>query len=68
MRGSRNYNPEIGMHHLFIRIYAEGLINDVEPWTSTPLLFDMKTIWGEKYDPNCNIYGETKRWLTDGEG
>ena len=42
----RNFNKVTGMNHLFVRIYAEGLINDIEPWAPSPYNFDMKAVWG----------------------
>ena len=61
----RNVNPLSGMNHLFIRIYADGLVNDVEPWASAPWRFEMESNWGKKYNPDFNFYGETRRWLSD---
>ena len=65
----RNYNYRYGkkiMHHLFI------LINDgtnkifVEPWSSHPQLYLMEDNWKSTlYNPKCNIYGETDKWMSE---
>lgn len=62
----RNLNPLAGMHHLFIRVYLEGQVIDVEPWTDIFWKYDMKEVWGKRYNSDYNYYGETRRWLMDG--
>lgn len=59
----RNLNPVTGMNHLFVRVYANGKINDIEPWAPDVYDYEMENVWGERYNTRYNYYGETKRWL-----
>lgn len=59
----RNKNPVNGFHHLFIRVRANTKSEwiYIEPQAYYPNL-DMFEYWGERYDPQYNIYNETYIW------
>lgn len=59
----RNKGP--GIHHLFISIWWQGSRIDVEPWASDPYKYLMTDNWTDVYNPDNNIYGETKEWLKE---
>ena len=48
-----NKNPKAGMNHMFVRIYSENGVLDVEPQGSA-VRYSMGLIWGSKYDPMFN--------------
>jgi len=51
----QNYNPAIGMNHMFVQVYVSyNNYIDVEP-QGTALKYKMPLIWGDKYDPKFNI-------------
>jgi len=61
----RNVNWLTDMNHLFICI-NNGYRNIwVEPGTYDPYNYTMESIWGDRYDPICNKYGETQYWLSE---
>ena len=69
---SWDYSPEQedtsklcgSFHHLFIGMRYGSNIVFIEPWTYDPELFLMEDNWpARKYNPSCNIYGETAKWM-----
>lgn len=61
----RNYNKGI-MNHLFVRVkYGLSPWIYVEPAyiPSEHISYEMWDVWGSRYDPLYNIYGETNMWL-----
>lgn len=57
-------NKNGGFHHLFIGIKHKGRMILVEPWAYNPNHYLMEENWpASRYDPRCNIYGETEKWL-----
>lgn len=61
----RNRNSNTDMNHLFIYITDTNKnIIAVEPGTYNPCNYKMENIWGDRYDPLYNKYGETAYWLS----
>lgn len=60
----RNKNPINGMHHLFCRVLDNDTWIYIEP-DSRFYMYDMNAIWGSRYDPKYNIYGESYRWMKE---
>lgn len=62
----RNRNWLTDMNHLFICIIDNTGENIwVEPGTFNPSNYRMENVWGDRYDPLCNRYGETEYWLRE---
>lgn len=62
----RNVNPNTGMNHLFVHVWNDSSESiDIEPWTSNPYIYKMNDVWGNRYDPAYNKYGETDYWLSE---
>lgn len=63
----RNLQGDV-MNHLFVQIQDENSRKiDVEPWASNPKTYLMSENWtSDKYNPYFNYYGETERWLSEG--
>ena len=63
----RNYNPG-KMNHLFVKVDNRHIetrtddVNDVRDIDDTFNYF-IEDVWGAKYDPKKNRYGETTKWL-----
>ena len=57
----RNKNWLTDMNHLFICVHNIY----VEPATYDPYNYTMESVWGDRYDPTCNKYGETRYWLSE---
>ena len=55
-----NVNRRTGMNHMFIRIYYNGGVMDVEP-QGTPTMYSMGLIWGVAYDYTFNT-DVTSQW------
>ena len=56
-------NHSLTLNHLYVGVYENNSLIFVEPWTSNPYVYDMQTIWGEKWNPRFNKYDETEKWL-----
>ena len=56
-------NHSLTLNHLYVGVYENNSLIFVEPWTSNPDVYDMQTIWGEKWNPRFNKYDETEKWL-----
>ena len=62
----RNVNPNTGMNHLFVHVWNDRSESiDIEPWTQNPYVYRMQDIWGDRYSPEYNKYGETDYWLNE---
>jgi len=48
-----NENPKNGMNHMFIRIFYNNNLIDIEP-QGTPDRYSMGLIWGVQYNPTYN--------------
>lgn len=61
----RNYNEGTGMNHLFARVKCDAYLGwtNVETWTDYIYIYDIETIWRDKYNPVYNYYGETSYWM-----
>lgn len=60
----RNYNPAMDFSHLFVRIRLLGMWYCIEPsYNPNRLTCVMSDVWGDRYDPAYNRYGETDYWL-----
>ena len=62
----RNYNPNTGMHHLFVMVYDPNIKKyvTIEPditWRDT---FIVSFVYGEQYDQKFNHYGETEEFMS----
>lgn len=62
----RNYNTKYKLHHLYCRVYDErnNVWVKVEP-DRNQYSYKVEDVWGSKYDPSCDIYGETYRWMKE---
>ncbi|MBB5225422.1 hypothetical protein DYE50_03820 [Treponema ruminis] len=63
----RNHNGDV-MNHLFAGIRDENYnIIEVETWAPNPNQYLMCEVWPEgRYNRDFNYYGETERWLSEG--
>ena len=63
----RNYQPDV-MNHLFAQVQDEKFRNiEIETWTDNPYHYLLTEIWpSDRYNPAFNRYGETERWLSEG--
>ena len=63
----RNYQPDV-MNHLFAQVQDENFRNiEIETWTDNPYHYLLTEIWpSDRYNPAFNRYGETERWLSEG--
>lgn len=60
----RNYNPG-KLNHLFVSIFDDsGRRIMVEPYTQNINEWIIQDVWGDRYDPAYNRYGETQKWLS----
>ena len=60
----RNSNLDANYHHLFVRVFILGRWYYLEPnYKPNRDSYLMEDVWGDRYNPAYNYYGETSYWL-----
>ncbi len=62
----RNLNSKYNLHHLYCRVFDSQnnvwILVEPDPSKRT---YKVKDTWGSRYDPSCDIYGESYRWMKE---